>query len=57
MIGPENDLLYVTTARCGCIPGLGDPAQQEQYPNSGDLFVVDLKGRFHGGIWRHKFGG
>lgn len=55
--GPNNDILYVTTARCGCIPGLGDPAEQEQYPNSGDLFLVDLKGRFHGGMWRHKFGG
>jgi len=55
--GPDNDLLYVTTAHCGAIPGLGDPSLQEHYPNSGDLFVVDFHGRYRGGEWRFEFDG
>jgi len=55
--GLQNDLLYVTTAHCAPFAGAGDPALQEQYPNSGDLFVVDFHGRFRGGEWRFAFGG
>lgn len=55
--GPDNNLLYVTTAHCGAIPGLGDPSLQEHYPNSGDLFVVDFHGRYRGGEWRFEFDG
>ncbi|KAF8591939.1 regucalcin [Ramaria rubella] len=55
--GQHNDLLYVTTAHCGAIPGSGDPADQVHYPDSGDLFVVDFHGRFRGGEWRFDFAG
>ncbi|KAH8119819.1 regucalcin [Phellopilus nigrolimitatus] len=51
--GPANDQLYVTTAHCGAIGG--DASRQKQYPNSGDVFKVDLSGHFKGGEWRHKF--
>ncbi|KAJ7597125.1 hypothetical protein C8J56DRAFT_308866 [Mycena floridula] len=52
--GPENDQLFVTSAHCGAIGG--DPARQQQYPDSGDLFVVDLDGQYRG-VARHKFRG
>ena len=55
--GSRNDLLYVTTAHCAPFAGSGDPALQEKYPDSGDLFVVDFHGRFTGGEWRFEFGG
>ncbi|KAI5121823.1 hypothetical protein M0805_003257 [Coniferiporia weirii] len=51
--GPGNDQLYVTTAHCGAIGG--DASRQERYPHSGDVFKVDLAGRFKGGKWRYKF--
>ncbi|KAH7931081.1 hypothetical protein BV22DRAFT_999485 [Leucogyrophana mollusca] len=53
--GPNDDQLYVTTAHCGAIGG--DPSRQEQYPDSGHLFVVDLSGQYKGAKWRHEFGG
>ncbi|KAF9240857.1 regucalcin [Melanogaster broomeanus] len=52
--GPNEDQLYVTTAHCGAIGG--DADQQEKYPDSGHLFVVDLSG-YYKGIRRHAFGG
>ena len=51
--GPNNDQLYVTTAHCGACGG--DASRQAQYPDSGNLFVVDLSGQFRGGKWRHEF--
>ncbi|KAI0734524.1 hypothetical protein C8Q72DRAFT_806598 [Fomitopsis betulina] len=51
--GPNKDQLYVTTAHCGACGG--DAHRQAQYPDSGDLFVVDLSGEFIGGEWRHEF--
>lgn len=51
--GAENDQLFVTTAHCGAING--DASRQRQYFNSGDVFQVDLSGRFKGGRWRHAF--
>lgn len=53
--GPNNDQLFVTTAHCGAIGG--DSSRQEQYPNSGDIFQVDLSDRYKGGKWRHNFSG
>ncbi|KAF8514483.1 SMP-30/Gluconolaconase/LRE-like region-domain-containing protein [Gautieria morchelliformis] len=55
--GPNNDLLYVTTAHCNAIPGSGDPTKQVLYPDSGNLFVVDFHGRYRGGKWRFEFAG
>jgi len=55
--GPKNELLYVTTAHCDALPRSDDPALQELYPDSGNLFVVDFHGRFHGGQWRYEFAG
>lgn len=46
------DKLYVTTANCAAISGDKD-GLQAQFPDSGHLFVVDLKGRFKGAEWRH----
>lgn len=43
----------MTTAHCGACGG--DAHRQAQYPDSGDLFVVDLSGEFIGGEWRHEF--
>ncbi|KAL6304304.1 hypothetical protein BKA93DRAFT_733532 [Sparassis latifolia] len=53
--GPKEDQLYVTTAHCGACGG--DASRQVFYPDSGDLFVVDLSGQFIGGKWRHEFAG
>lgn len=51
--GPNMDQLYVTTAHCGANNG---PAhKQAQFPYSGDLFKVDLAGRFKG-LPRFEFG-
>ncbi|TFK77017.1 regucalcin [Pluteus cervinus] len=52
--GPENDKLFVTTAHCGALGG--DATRQEQYPDSGHLFLVDFLGQFRGGD-RHRFSG
>ncbi|KAF8974004.1 regucalcin [Flammula alnicola] len=52
--GPNNDQLFVTTAHCGAFGG--DAARQEQYPDSGHLFLVDLSGLFRG-LERHQFSG
>ncbi|KIL70746.1 hypothetical protein M378DRAFT_183341 [Amanita muscaria Koide BX008] len=52
--GANNDQLYVTTAHC-CANG-GDGSRQREYPDSGELFVVDLAGRYKGGR-RCAFGG
>jgi len=46
--------MYVTTAHCGAIGG--DATRQQSYPDSGDLFLVDLSGRFRG-VERYKFAG
>lgn len=54
-IGPNNDQLYVTTAHCGACGG--DATRQAEYPDSGNLFVVDLSGVFVGGEWRFEFAG
>ncbi|KAI0673518.1 SMP-30/Gluconolaconase/LRE-like region-domain-containing protein [Trametes maxima] len=51
--GPGNDRLYVTSAHCGACGG--DAARQADYPDSGNLFVVDLSGEFVGGEWRFEF--
>ncbi|KZT05957.1 uncharacterized protein LAESUDRAFT_737267 [Laetiporus sulphureus 93-53] len=51
--GPDADRLYVTTAHCGACGG--DASRQELYPDSGNLFAVDLSGQFTGGTWRHRF--
>jgi len=59
--GPDLDQLYITSASALC-PG-GDPtvtieentARQTLYPDSGNLFVVDLKGEFQGAQARHDF--
>lgn len=51
--GPSEDQLYVTTAHCGACGG--DASRQDQYPDSGNLFAVDLSGRFSGAKWRHEF--
>jgi len=48
------DQLYVTTAHCGCLGG--DASKQNEYPYSGDLFVVDLSGHYKG-LSRHEFAG
>ncbi|OBZ79256.1 Regucalcin [Grifola frondosa] len=53
--GPNNDQLYVTTAHCGACGG--DASRQALYPDSGNLFVVDLSGQFQGGMWRYAFAG
>jgi sugar lactone lactonase YvrE len=53
--GSNEDQLYVTTAHCGAIGG--DASRQNKYPDSGDLFVVDLSGQYSGGKWRHEFAG
>ncbi|KAF9049469.1 hypothetical protein BDZ89DRAFT_1098861 [Hymenopellis radicata] len=50
--GPNNDQLYVTSAHCGA--NGSDPALQEQYPDSGHLFKVDLSNKFKG-LERHCF--
>ncbi|PIL31586.1 transporter [Ganoderma sinense ZZ0214-1] len=53
--GPKNDQLYVTTAHCGACGG--DASRQAAFPDSGNVFVVDLSGEFTGGEWRFEFGG
>jgi len=53
--GTDGDQLFVTTAHCGAIGG--DASRQATYPDSGDLFKVDLSGRYKGGKWRHAFAG
>ncbi|EDR15624.1 uncharacterized protein LACBIDRAFT_300734 [Laccaria bicolor S238N-H82] len=52
--GPNNDVLFVTTAHCGA--NGGDRTRQEEYPDSGHVFLVDLAGQY-GGLPRHKFAG
>jgi len=51
--GPNDDQLYVTTAHCSVLGG--DASRQRTYPYSGDIFKVDLSGRFKGGKWRYNF--
>ena len=53
--GPKNDQLYVTTAHCGACGG--DASRQSSFPDSGNVFVVDLSGQFAGGEWRFEFAG
>lgn len=53
-VGPNNDQLFVTTAHCSA--NGGDQNLQEQYPDSGHIFRVDLSGKYEGGT-RHKFTG
>jgi len=53
--GPKDDQLFITTAHCGAVGG--DPSRQARYPDSGDIFVADLAGRYKGGKWRYHFGG
>ncbi|KAH9950487.1 hypothetical protein B0H21DRAFT_868936 [Amylocystis lapponica] len=53
--GQNNDQLYVTTAHCGATGG--DASRQAQFPDSGNLFVIDFSGQYTGGIWRHEFAG
>ncbi|KAF8237769.1 hypothetical protein L208DRAFT_1355732 [Tricholoma matsutake] len=52
--GPDNDQLFVTTAHCGAIGG--DASRQEQYPDSGHVFLIDLSGRYRGSP-RSEFAG
>ncbi|ESK98290.1 smp-30 gluconolaconase lre domain protein [Moniliophthora roreri MCA 2997] len=52
--GPNLDQLYVTSAQCG--PLNGDANLQREYYDSGDLFVVDLSGKYRG-IPRYSFNG
>lgn len=60
--GPNQDQLYITTASA-LAPGgdlsadLDFAAVQAQHPNSGNLFTVDLSGKFRDGGWRHEFSG
>jgi hypothetical protein len=44
--------MFVTTAHCSAVGG--DPTRQEHYPDSGNLFFVDLSGIFKG-VARHFF--
>ncbi|KLO20635.1 hypothetical protein SCHPADRAFT_912157 [Schizopora paradoxa] len=53
--GPNDDQLFITTAHCGAVGG--DPSRQARYPDSGDVFVADLAGRYKGGKWRYHFSG
>ncbi|CCO33135.1 gluconolactonase [Rhizoctonia solani AG-1 IB] len=53
--GPNNDRLFVTTASPEASPEA--KASLSDYPQSGDLFEVDLKGRYKGSKWRHEFQG
>lgn len=60
--GPNLDQLYITTASALAVGGdlsadLDFAAVQAQYPNSGNLFTVDLAGEFRDGDWRHEFSG
>ncbi|KAH7107023.1 regucalcin [Auriculariales sp. MPI-PUGE-AT-0066] len=51
--GPNLDQLFVTTAHCGANNGPSE--KQARFPYSGDLFVVNLAGRFKG-LARFEFG-
>jgi len=58
--GPNLDQLYITTGSALCTGG--DPnkvfdheAKQQEFPQSGDLYVVDFKGQFKDGVWRHEY--
>ncbi|QRW24509.1 SMP-30/gluconolaconase/LRE-like region protein [Rhizoctonia solani] len=51
--GPNNDRLFVTTASPEASPEAN--ASLSDYPQSGDLFEVELKGRYKGSKWRHEF--
>ncbi|CAE7090212.1 unnamed protein product, partial [Rhizoctonia solani] len=51
--GLNDDRLFVTTASPEASPDAN--ASLSDYPQSGDLFEVDLKGRFKGCKWRHEF--
>lgn len=57
--GPNLDKLYITTASPKVIFG-EDTAEgiriQADYPHSGDLFMLDLRGEFREGKWRYSFG-
>ncbi|KAF5390289.1 hypothetical protein D9757_002850 [Collybiopsis confluens] len=44
--GLNNDKLYVTSSHCGAMNG--DSSLQEKYPDSGQIFMVDLAGQFKG---------
>ncbi|THV04858.1 hypothetical protein K435DRAFT_826674 [Dendrothele bispora CBS 962.96] len=52
--GPNMDQLYVTTAHCGCLGG--DASKQNEFPDSGNVFVVDLSGQYRG-LARYEFAG
>ncbi|KAH9486855.1 Regucalcin [Psilocybe cubensis] len=52
--GPNNDTMFVTTAHCGAIGG--DATRQQNYPDSGHIFQVDLAGLFEG-VERGQFAG
>lgn len=53
--GPNNDRLFVTSASPEASPEAN--ASLADYPQSGDLFEIDLNGRFKGCQWRHEFRG
>lgn len=62
LAGPNLDQLYITTASALAVGGdlsaqLDHAAVQVQHPDSGDLFMVALKGKFRDGGWRHEFAG
>ncbi|PPQ88653.1 hypothetical protein CVT25_010229 [Psilocybe cyanescens] len=52
--GPKNDIMFVTTAHCGAIGG--DASLQQNYPDSGHIFQVDLSSLFQG-VQRGQFAG
>ena len=54
-LGRNEDQLYVTSAHCGACGG--DADRQERYPDSGNLFVVNLGGLYTGGKYRYEFAG
>lgn len=47
--------MYVTTAHCGALGDIASLSKQVDFPDSGHLFVVDLAGKYKGGLWRHSF--
>ncbi|KZP31254.1 hypothetical protein FIBSPDRAFT_45019 [Athelia psychrophila] len=55
--GPNEDQMYVTTAHCVAGGDIEAAQKQEEFPDSGHLFVVDLAGKYKGGKWRHSFAG
>jgi len=55
--GPNNDQLFVTTAHALKEDKTIDTEISDKYPDCGNVFVIDFRGRFTGGAWRHNFGG